>query len=59
MRNKEYFKIKNLYSLNILNEKCKILLNNKSNIIYNNLTSDFINSNGNMGHAYILKCLHI
>lgn len=31
MKNKEYFKIKNLYSLNILNEKCKILLNNNIN----------------------------
>lgn len=32
MRNKEYFKIKNLYSLNILNEKCKILLNNSNKL---------------------------
>ena len=31
MKNKEYFKIKNLYSLNVLNEKCKILLNNNIN----------------------------
>ena len=32
MKNKEYFKIKNLYSLNILNEKCKILLNNSNKL---------------------------
>lgn len=32
MENKEYFKIKNLYSLNILNEKCKILLNNSNKL---------------------------
>lgn len=31
MKNKEYFKIQNLYSLNILDEKCKILLNNNIN----------------------------
>lgn len=31
MKNKEYFKIKNLYSFNVLNEKCKILLNNNIN----------------------------
>lgn len=32
MKNKEYFKIKNLYSLNVLNEKCKILLNNSNKL---------------------------
>ena len=32
MKNKEYFKIKNLYSLNILNEKCKMLLNNSNKL---------------------------
>ena len=32
MKNKEYFKIKNLYSINILNEKCKILLNNSNKL---------------------------
>lgn len=31
MKNKEYFKIKNLYSLNVLDEKCTILLNNNIN----------------------------
>ena len=36
MKNKEYFKIKNLYSLNVLNEKCKILLNN-SNKLHNEI----------------------
>ena len=42
MKNKEYFKIKNLYSLNILNEKCKILLNN-SNKLQNEI-QDFYNN---------------
>lgn len=37
MKNKEYFKIKNLYSLNILNEKCKILLNNSNKLTDINL----------------------
>ena len=46
----------NDYSIDIkyLNNINKII-NNKSNIIYNNLTSDFINSNGNLGRTYILK----
>lgn len=40
MKNKEYFKIKNLYSLNNLNDKCKILLNN-SNKLSDDINPDF------------------
>lgn len=33
------------------------IINNKSNIIFNNCNSDFINTNGSIGSAYVLKCI--